>query len=369
MTTATQSHYSNNVDTLYLNNYELDKSDIGLCFITGLTCIPYANRHWAASNENLSYSLHHKVIAVLEYIPVIGILVGLLERIIAFSILFFKSDLPPIDESENKGSSNIAKPQETPSEIPPAPNRKDNATASEFISCVNPTLPSAISQLNKEEAQEFLNRGGLLNIITEEKMNARRIMISKEEQVITGCNSGINRSQVAAAVVKSMGITVAGVLAGGDSGMNPEATTHITSNPLQDQEENFQSATNFEKTFTLPKSSQIGSELYSGANEEMTTEIRNEMMDANKKHYQDYINKLPPTHFITFGSSGPSALRRLLKREGRSLDGFTITYFPWGDEIAHPLEGSNSKPCSEESYKNFATKLRNCFTTVVTPGI
>src|SRR5262249_50401996 len=155
-----------------------------------------------------------------------------------------------------------------------------------------------------------------LNIITAGK----RITIRREEQVITGCNSGVNRSQVAAAVIKRMGITVNGVLAGGDSAMNPQADFPNFADPLEMCEDLFKSATNFQCTFSIRKFKQIGStELKS------FIEDKKEVEDA-KTFYQDYINKLSPTHFITFGPSGPSVIRRLLNRKEASLKGFTISH-------------------------------------------
>lgn len=315
--------------SFYLNNYDLGWKDIGLCLITGLTGAPYAKRHWAVSHESSRYSLCHKVIAVLEYTPIIGGGVALIERISVFVSSFFST---------------------------PTSHTKGNATALEFIACINPTLFTKITPLTKKEVQDFLNRGGSLNTITEEKTQESRIIIHKEEQVITGCNSGINRSQVAAAVVIKMGISVKGVLAGGDSAMNPEADFPSFANPSEMGEELFGSATNFEKTFGIRKFDQVGiKELKS------FIEDKREVTQA-KKFYQDYIDQLSPTHFITFGPSGPSVLRRLLKRKG-SLEGFTITHCPWGDEIAHPPESSGLNKYSTGSYNHFAKKLRYCFRT------
>jgi hypothetical protein len=84
-----------------------------------------------------------------------------------------------------------------------------------------------------------------------------------------------------------------------------------------------------------------------------------EDVTAAKKFYQDYVNKLSPTHFITFGESGASVLRRLLKRPLFDLSGFTITHIQWDDEITHPPYGIIKY--SQDSYKIFAGKLRACF--------
>lgn len=226
------------------------------------------------------------------------------------------------------------------------PQAIGNATALEFISSINPKLFAALTPLTEKEAQEFLNRGGSLNIIREENTE-NKIALRKDEPVITGCNSGVNRSQVAAAAIINNGITVKGVLAGGDSAMNQEADYPLFADPLEIGEENYSSATNFKRAFGMSKFNQVG-----------LKETEKKEVSKAKEFYQDYIDRLSPTHFITFSTSGPSVLKRLLARKG-SLDGFTITHFPWGDEIAHPPEGYVKY--SVKTYKLFAQKLIDRF--------
>jgi hypothetical protein len=233
-----------------------------------------------------------------------------------------------------------------------------NATALEFISCINPTLFTALAPLTLAEAQEFVRRGGALNIVTPEKTNTNPITMRKQEQVITGCNSGINRSQVAAAAVTQMGINVVGVLAGGDSAMNPEADFPTFSNPLEIGEDVNQAATNFAHYFGMPKRAQIG------ATAPECQGISPNAVQRAKAFYQNYINQLAPTHFITFGPSGPSVIRRLLQRQQESLRGFTITHLPWGDTIAHPPQSAKLQPYSVDAYALFATEFRHCFQTI-----
>jgi hypothetical protein len=332
-----------NNSSYFLNNYQLERFEIGFCFITGLTCAPYAKRHWELSNKNPKYSLWHKVIAGLEYMPVIGGIVALTERIIVFASSFF-SNIP-----SNLSQPNVHLKDRDSLTI----QTIGNATALEFISCINPTLFSGLTPLTEEEAQEFLNRGGSLNIITNEKINEKKITLSKEEQIITGCTSGVNRSQVAAATLIKMNIKIKGILAGGDSAMNPEADFPSFASLSDTNEELLQSAMNFEKAFGMCKLDRIGEE-------KLELSIEGENIRNAKKFYQDYIDLLAQTHFITFAVSGPSVIRRLLKREG-SLTGFTITHFPWGDEIAHPPENSKLERFSIESYQSFAAKISNCF--------
>lgn len=315
----------------FLNNYQLGARDLGFCLITGFTCAPYAKRHWELSTENSKSSCKHKIIAVLQYTPVIGIVVGIIERIVVFAASFFPYQ----------------------SRSPKLLNARGNTTVEEFIKCIEERRFKLLTSLTKEETEEFLERDGTLNIITPEKMSVRQITIRKGEQVITGCNSGINRSQVAAATVSKMGISVIGVLAGGDSAMNPEADFPSLPDPSEIGEEQFRAATNFEKVFLYPKLNQIGTEELG----------RDQSLDITgaKRFYQNFINRLShPTHFITFGPCGLSVIRRLLQRK-ESLRDFTITHCPWGDEIAHPHPTSGLEKCSIESYELFEKNLSDCF--------
>jgi hypothetical protein len=240
----------------------------------------------------------------------------------------------------NQGLSKLLNPTILPKILP------GNATAKEFIDCVNTGLFTEIPTLTEKEAQAFLNRGGQLNIVTDEKIALKKIPLHSEMRVITGCNSGINRSQVAAAVMTNMGAAVRGVLAGGDSGMNPHADFPIPADPSEDIQG---TATNFRAAFGHPKSPQMG-----------VAETQTLDTDPAKAYYQQLINKLDQTHFITFSTCGVSTLRRLLAKEG-SLDGFVMTYIPWGDEVAHP---SGGEPFSIAAYTAFGEKVRGCFEVI-----
>jgi hypothetical protein len=69
--------------------------------------LPYAKRHWTASNEDQASCTAiwgHRIIALLEIIPIIGALIGLIERIIAC----FNQNKPIATRSQqdlSKGSS------------------------------------------------------------------------------------------------------------------------------------------------------------------------------------------------------------------------------------------------------------------------
>ncbi len=82
-------------------------------------------------------------------------------------------------------------------------------------------------------------------------------------------------------------------------------------------------------------------------------------LEKGKLFYQNYINGLDKAHFIVFALSAPSVIRRLLAIEG-SLQNFTVTYVPSGDEIAHPLD-KKIESGSKEAYSTFAKKIESRF--------
>lgn len=54
-----------------------------------LSGIPYAKRHWELSNQDSSHRLGHRIIAILEAIPIFGALAALIERISALAYAKF----------------------------------------------------------------------------------------------------------------------------------------------------------------------------------------------------------------------------------------------------------------------------------------
>lgn len=345
----------------FLDNYHLDNSDIWKCVKTGLSGNSYANQHWTLATKNPRYSSYHKVIAYVEYVPIIGGLCAVLERVIAYICTKFNTQ-PSIPISPQAlefilGVNPV-----------PAPPKQENSNPKGSL---KPDLYDGIRLLKVEEAQIFLNLGGSLNLITES--NRQQIILRKEEQVITGCTSGLNRSQVAAAVLLEQGITIKAILAGGDSAMNPDANSPGFARPSEMNIEK-KSPQNFTEAFKrnhvtneeqrITKADQLG---YAQLNNYSYTENQREIAHC-KKFYQKYIDELSPTHFITFGSSGSSVFTRLLNRPDSlsmkpgCLQGFTITHFTWGDEICHPPAGMDKY--SVDAYQAYADKLRTCFVVV-----
>jgi hypothetical protein len=64
--------------------YNLSFQDGLLSVGTLLSGAPYAQRHWELSNRSAEHCLGHRIIAVLQMIPVIGLLFCLIERIAAW---------------------------------------------------------------------------------------------------------------------------------------------------------------------------------------------------------------------------------------------------------------------------------------------
>jgi|GEM_PF-4275447 len=235
-----------------------------------------------------------------------------------------------------------------------------NATAEEFAECVNSSLFTRKGGITAEEAQAFLNRGGHLNIVAEGKGS---IVIRPGERVVTGCSSGINRSQVTAAILEEMGVEVVGVLIGSESGMNPglEDQVKLSLSIPSKMDQTAPSLVHFRKVFKRDKRDQLGAHKHQDYLEGKQT------LEGLKAEFQSYIDGLDPMQFITFADSGPAVIRRLLARKG-NLEGFIITHIPLRDEIGHPparmIKGGqlfNPEPYSEEVYRRFGERLRACF--------
>lgn len=228
--------------------------------------------------------------------------------------------------------------------------QQGNATPKEFVDCVCSSIVKNLHKhITEEKVQEFVNRGGIINIATPEKTGHQPITIKKSIPVITGCASGVNRSQVVAVQFKSWDINVLTVLAGGDSDMNPYTDLHMVL-PVTANEK----PENFQEALKGPRIPVLGSETNSNYTEDPA------IVQSRQKFYQDYINQLiAPVHFVTFSNSGLSVLERLLKREG-SLEGFTITHCPLNDEINHPPL-QTYEASSVQAFSNFRDKVKAYF--------
>lgn len=197
------------------------------------------------------------------------------------------------------------------------------------------------SGVTQEEVNEFFARGGNIEIVRE---GGEIHELSRSDIYSTGCSSGVNRSQTMRAFLVGEGCDVRSVIAGGDSGANPNGQYHILSDFDETEQEHFQRA--LKRGQKIP---QLGRKEF-GVFCESSTDI--------KRWYQEYFNTCEENHFVTFSHSGLSVLKRLLGRGG-CLEGVTITHLPWGDEINHPPAGADFEAGSEGSYRAFYNKIKN----------
>ena len=195
--------------------------------------------------------------------------------------------------------------------------------------------------ITEANINSFIDRGGNIQILEEGKP----VKLNKTDRFIVGCTSGVNRSQVARAVLLKNGCQVLDPLAGGDSRINP-ASPYSVFTPLYTNQGYTDEITAFKKACGCDKIPQLG------ANELETTDD----LDIHEQWFKNFFDTLPskPHHFLCFASSGHSVILRLLDKPG-DLTGYKVTFIPWSDEIAHPSEGIEL--FSAEAYKALFDKL------------
>ena len=106
-----------------MQNYTLSRSEIALCWATGLSGLPYAKRHWDASNTpfiSTSACFGHRLIMAFEAIPVIGGLIAIIDRIIAICCRSSISNptMPPIQEAQPEAAQLSNRPLTPPLSAP-----------------------------------------------------------------------------------------------------------------------------------------------------------------------------------------------------------------------------------------------------------
>jgi hypothetical protein len=214
--------------------------------------------------------------------------------------------------------------------------------SAKIAACLNASLPKFEIGVSKEQVEDFRARGGKIQVLEEDG----KIHLVRKREYIVGCNSGMNRSQTHAAYLIKHGLNVKAVLAGGDSAFNPLTDWPIINPPYGENDE-------FDLQFPNKKKiPQLGHErIFKGEGGKST-------LAELQTYYQNYINALAGTHFITYAKSGPSVLHRLLNRPG-DLKGFTITYIDWNDEIARPPQ--HTAPRSQKAYSLMERKLEKHF--------
>lgn len=214
--------------------------------------------------------------------------------------------------------------------------------------------------LTMEELNTFIDRGGKINIISENP--EEKINVSRYENIVTGCSAGENRSQSARGFFSLNGIEVKDVLAGAQSALNPDnefpfiagfigivKDVAIQMNGKSINHKEINDDIEFKSIFKIEKVEQLGFE-----------GLGNQYDDRDRwnEFYKDYINNLPPTHFVVFGASGQVLIKRLLSSAHESFEDFTISFFNWGDQIQHPPENSGIYPQSREAYQLYLDKLQ-----------
>ena len=94
-----------NPSSFFLTSYNLSFKEAALCLLSGFHCFPFAVRHFEMADMDESYSLAHKSIAILESIPIIGLITALIERICALAFSFFKPTSAAQTQSSNHESN------------------------------------------------------------------------------------------------------------------------------------------------------------------------------------------------------------------------------------------------------------------------
>ena len=344
--------------SFYLNSYSLSLKETATCLITGLTCIPFAKRHFEMAKTEGSHCFAHKCIAALEFIPVLGAITALTERICALVSSFFSSS----KKSTQANSEQLNDKKEIEKEDIKSVNSPEivkvngNATADEFFNCVISYLSK--STITKEAVEEFIIRGGTVNIVNPNN-NKLMIEINKEQTFITGCANGTNRSQVALAVLEQLGFNVHNqVIAAADTNFDPLREFHCPDDPRQQDNQDGGFYFNFQPAFKRPRAPWI-QPTTSKDMHGCYYESKDQGYVEADKYYQDFITKTikPNTHFIVFAHSAAAAINRLIKREG-SLEGFTVSFLPIDDNL-RIHKGKEQIPASKEDYLSFGEKFKS----------
>lgn len=236
-------------------------------------------------------------------------------------------------------TSKTSRPAHTP---PAMPNEEQIAKIAAELSSVDRHHSFGI---NEGDILRFLHRGGRIMLLEE----GQQIPLRRNERYVVGCTSGVNRSQTHAAYMIRNGLKVDAILAGGDSAFNPTADFATVSGVYMHMDDQIA----FETHFGFSKISQLGSDFNHGIQSDFDNA---QVINDAKDFYADYINTLEPTHFIAYAMSGPSVLKRLLDSNKPSLEGFTLTFINWPDQIVHTTR-EDVAPCSQEAYRLFEEKI------------
>lgn len=154
-----------------LSNYLLTAHERGYALsiqecLTFAFTAPYAERHLELSQTGCeAYRFGHKILAVIERVPIVGLLASLMERIVAFTIQIFHSwqsrsvepsrklehEIHPLAISSELISTHNEPSSSNENELPPIVLTQENAQTDSSISQLNETPAPASSELAKPE--------------------------------------------------------------------------------------------------------------------------------------------------------------------------------------------------------------------------
>lgn len=115
--------------TSHERGYNISFYDGLFSIVTGLSGGPYAKRHWELSNVSKSpqYKLGHRCIAVLQYIPVVGALAAVIEKICDWAFnKFFNNPYKSTTSSKSLSSNEYLNVPSTTSQLYTDPCQRGN---------------------------------------------------------------------------------------------------------------------------------------------------------------------------------------------------------------------------------------------------
>lgn len=101
-----------------LHQYDISGVDARVSLLTGLSGAPIALRHWQYAERDPQHRLAHRIIALIQFIPLLGALAALIERVVVTSLYHPLSSLqlPPwrvnplsVEKAEEKMHKNGVK--------------------------------------------------------------------------------------------------------------------------------------------------------------------------------------------------------------------------------------------------------------------
>lgn len=219
-------------------------------------------------------------------------------------------------------------------------------------------LNSGTELLTAQDIKNFLERKGKINLITP----GSAVAIDKSEIFYSGCSAGAFRSQALRAILINKGYKFAHVLSG-RSAFNPKARYPEVSGTFFSKSDQ----KSFQHAFGMEKMDQLGIEISDDDGNQYVLNNDNVAVRMKKadQFYVDFFEKLTEGHFMVFSESGPSTILRLLEKKA-DLNNFTVTFFPYYDQICHPPDKSIERN-SSKAYQNFAALLESHLEEKTTP--